>query len=220
MTQKISIHIPEKMKKSNPDYAEFMAKFWMCVAAVLIGINTFFVLTLMQMTPRLKIVAQVLTEPMNSLQLIQAEPFDSGIADRNLIEEMLVRYYLTERYTLFPDEREMSIRWSGRGEIARLSAPQVYYEFYAGLGEMANSIQKLNYTQGIDIRTISRRNDTWTVEFDVYQQGSGFSRKETRVAVLETREIPSRRIYRTRMSNPYGFTVIKYRDAEKKQSFS
>lgn len=220
MIKKVSVHVPEKLKKSNPNYAEGWAKLWMGVATVLIGLNVFFVLTLMQMAPRLKIVAQVLTEPMNSLQLIQAEPFESEIADRNLIEEMLIRYYLTERHTMFPDEREMLSKWSGRGEIARLSSPQVYYEFYQGLGEMTNNIQKLNYSQGIDIREISRRNDTWTVEFDIYQKGGGFSRKETRVAVIETTDVPARRVYRIKMSNPYGFTIIKYRDAVKKQSIS
>ena len=79
------IKIPGNPDKSNPNYAEAIAKFWMVIASVLIALNLFFVLTLMQMAHKLTIIAQVLTSPMNSYQFIQAEPFSADISDKNLI---------------------------------------------------------------------------------------------------------------------------------------
>ncbi|MBR5130068.1 MAG: hypothetical protein IKV03_02455 [Alphaproteobacteria bacterium] len=221
MIKKVSLQVPKSLKKSNPAYAEAVAKFWMVIASIFIGLNMFFVLTLMQMTPRLRVVPQILTtDSMYSLQLIQTEPFENKMVDKDLIEQMIIRFYLTERHTRFADAREMLNRWGASGAISYLSSPKVYREFYAGLGEIIENIDRLPYTQGIDIRKISRHNDTWTVEFDLYRLGSGISHKETRVAVLESREVPSRRFFGTKFSNPYGFIIINYTDTQKKQSVS
>lgn len=221
MIKKVSLKVPPKLKKSNPDYAQAIAKFWMVVASVFIGFNMFFALTLMQMAPRLKVVPQVLSkEPMHSLELIQAESFDTNIADKRLIDEMMIRYYLTERYTIFADEREMKNKWSPGGSIAMLSTPQVYREFYQSLGELPENIQVLTYSQSIDIRMVKRTGKIWTVEFDVYKLTQGVLSKETRIAVLESSEVASRRGFRLRNTNPYGFIIINYTDAVKKQSVS
>lgn len=221
MVKTVSFKVPSKLKKSNPDYAQAIAKFWMVVASILIGLNLFFVLTLMQMASRVTVVPQVLSkEPMHSLQLIQAQSFATHISDKKLIDEMMIRYYLTERHTRFADEREMLNKWGWGGAIAQLSTPAVYSEFYQSLGELPENVRQMPYSQGIDIRTVSRINGTWTVEFDLYRLENGFVHKETRVAVLESAEAPSRRGFWLRMSNPYGFVIINYTDAVKNRSVS
>ena len=221
MMKKVSLKVPTKLKKSNPDYARAVAKFWMCIASVFIAFNIFFVLTLMQMAPRLTVVPQILTkEPMKSLELMQAESFAANITDKHLIDEMMIRYYLTERYTRFADEIEMQNKWGVWGTISLLSTPQVYQEFYQSLGDVVENVRQMPYSQSIDIRTIERSGRTWHVEFDVYQLGQSGIHKETRVAVLESAETPFRRSFRMRGSNPYGFIIISYTDAIKKQSVS
>ncbi|MGN1063726.1 MAG: VirB8/TrbF family protein [Alphaproteobacteria bacterium] len=221
MNRKISVKIPGQPEKSHPNYAEALAKFWMIVAAVSMGITMFFVLTLMQMAPHLKIVAQVLTTPMSSGQLIQAEPFESDISDKSLIEQMLVRNYLINRYMVYPDEMQMGFNWGPYGVVAQFSVPQVYNEFYQSLGELPEKLRDLQYTQNIKITSVSRQNDRWTVDFDIYRlYAGGHVSVRSRTAVLETRNIPSRRFFRTDSSNPYGLTVIWYTDAEKKQASS
>lgn len=212
--------IPGKPSKSNPNYAEALAKFWMIVASVLIALNLFFILTLVQMAPQLKIIAQVLTSPMNSNQFIQAEPFESDISDKNLIEQMLVRTYVTHRYTIFADEEEMKFQWGPYGIVGQLSIPNIYDTFYATLGEMPQKIRQLDFTQNVDITNVTRHNDIWTVEFDIYRMVEGVVQKRTKVAVLETTESKLERFYRTDFSNPYGFYILNYTDAEKKQSGS
>lgn len=210
-----TIKIPGKPDKSNPNYAEAIAKFWMVVASVLIGLNLFFVLTLMQMAPKLTIIAQVLTSPMNSSQFIQAEPFRADISDKNLIEEMLIRNYITNRYFFVPDEEEMKFRWSGFGVIGQMSTPQVYEAFYNSLGEMPEKVRSLEYTQNVNIKRVERHNDTWTVEFDVYRLMGGVAAKQTKVAVLESANAPHLGWYRTDFSNPYGFFIYSYNEGEK-----
>lgn len=215
--EKTKFKIIQKPQKSNPDYSKIIAKIWLIVASISIGINVFFVLTLLQMSPRLQVIANVMTpNSMNSLQLIQAEPFNADISDRNLIEQMLVRYYLIERFTIFKDEREMNFKWSPGGALSQLSTPRVHQEYLKSLGELPKKLKELNYTQNIDIRTMSLHNDKWTVEFDIYRLGTSFESKLTRVAVLQVRDIPARRFFRSNISNPYGFTIINYTDAEKK----
>lgn len=216
----LSQKMPIKPDKSHPNYAEALAKFWMMIAAVLIALNLFFILTLVQMAPQLKIVAQILTSPMNSNQFIQTEPFESEISDKNLIEQMLVRNYLIHRYAIFADEEEMNFQWGPFGNVAQLSTPAVYGAFYNGLGELREKIKQLGFTQNIDITKIERHDDIWTVEFDIYKMAGGVTQKRTKVAVLETAENPARRSYRTDFSNPYGFFILNYTDAEKKQGSS
>lgn len=221
--KKVSVSVPQKMRKSNPNYTEFMAKFWMSIAGILIAINLFFILTLMQMAPQLKIIAQILTTPMNSTQLIQTDPLSDDIrnqnftklTDKNLIEEMFVRHYLTERYMIVNDEADMLQHWSGSGPVAILSTPDVYYKYYTGLGELPEKIRELPYTQNIDILSISRLNNTWTVEFDVYRLNGTVLTKTTRVARLTTGEAPYLRFFRTTSANLYGFVVVEYEDSTK-----
>ena len=221
MVKKVSLKIPKQLKKSNPDYAQAVAKFWMVIASVLIGCNMFFVLTLMQMAPRLTVVPQILSkEPMHSLELIQTESFSTDVSDKRLIDEMMIRYYLTERHTRFADIQEMQNKWGHWGTVSLLSTPKVYQEFFKSLGKIVEDVAQMPYSQGIDIRTIKREGSKWTVEFDLYKLSNGFVAKETRVAVLHSAETPYRRIFRLRNSNPYGFIIINYTDAVKKQSVS
>ncbi|MBR6674320.1 MAG: hypothetical protein IKL32_00145, partial [Alphaproteobacteria bacterium] len=81
-------------------------------------------------------------------------------------------------------------------------------------------VRQMPYSQGIDIRIVKRTGKTWTVEFDLYKMAQGFVSKETRIAVLESAETPYRRAFRLRNTNPYGFIIINYTDAVKKQSIS
>lgn len=221
MIKKVTVKIPGKPEKSNPNYAEALAKFWMIIASVCMAVTMFFVLTLMQMGPQLKVVAQVLTTPMNSNQFIQAEPFESDISDKSLIEQMLVRNYLINRYMIYGDEVQMAFNWGPYGVVAQLSTPRVFQEYVQSLGEMPKKLREVQYTQNIKITSMRRQNDRWTVDFDIYRiYAGGHVSVRSRTAVLETRNIPGRRFFRTDSSNPYGLTVIWYTDAEKKQAVS
>ena len=52
-----------KNAKVRGTIALFLAKFWMTMAAIGIAINLILVLTLLQMAPKLKVIAQILNNP-------------------------------------------------------------------------------------------------------------------------------------------------------------
>lgn len=201
---------------AKPKTAKSLTTVWMSIASVLIAINLFLILTLLQMAPQLKIIAQILTTPMNSSQFIFAESLSEDLSDKKIIEEMFIRYYLTERYIILQDENEMKFKWSPLGPIAQLSLPTVYSKFYQGLGELPKNLRNVSYTQNIDIKNVSRINNIWTVEFDVYRLTNGIRTKTTRIARLTTSESPNYKYYRIDSSNPYGFVIIEYDDAAKR----
>lgn len=196
---------------------ELLAKFWMIIAAIIIGINLFIVLTLLQMAPRLQIVAQILTTPMSSQELVQADPFSSAIGDKKLIDETLIRYYLDMRLSEFYDKQEMARRWQAGGPVFRLSATDVYQRFAQNLKEKLAAVNTSPGTKSVDVLSVSRLDNTFTVEFDIYVYSRGSMQVQRRVAIIEVGYNPLRRFFRTTASNPYGLFVKKYTESVKKQ---
>lgn len=205
--------------------AEGLANMWLLVASVVIGLNLFIILTLVQVAPQLSVVAQVLPQDMmNSLQMTEATALESDIGDKKLIEEMLVRFYLTQRHTFFPDELEMTWRWSGNGPVFVLSAPDVYQKYQSDIKSLKEIIKSTTRTTYVDIRSMSRQDNTYTVDFDLYTMEKGLPiQRKSRTAVIRFRNIPGRRLLsagayrRLGFTNPYGLTVMSYNESEKKQ---
>ena len=67
-----------KNQQRRGTIAIFLAKFWMTLAAVSIAINLLIVLTLVQMAPKLKAIAQILTTPMNTHYTSPGKPAFPG----------------------------------------------------------------------------------------------------------------------------------------------
>ena len=208
-----------KLRTKNIIYgmSEGLAKFWMVVASVAIAVNLFLILTLMQMAPRLKVMAQILTtSPMQSNQLLQTEPFSYNAGDKKLIDETLIRFYMDSRYTTFQDKEEMQNRWGGRGPVARLSTQDVYKSFAGNLKEKLTEINNRNTTTSIDIISISRIDNIFTIEFDIYTYGRGAVRSQRKVAVVTIGYNPGRQFFNAKYSNPFGMFVKSYKESVKK----
>lgn len=198
--------------------SEKLAKFWMIVTSIIIGINLFLVLTLLQMAPKLQVVAQVLTSsPMTSVQLLQTEPFSQSTSDKKLIDETILRFYLDSRYNTFQDKDEMNYRWGPRGPVAFFSSPGVYRAFSAGLQEKVNTISRNKSSTSIDIISVSRIDNIYTVEFDVYTYMRGQVSKKRRIAVVEVAYSPARRSFNALHSNPFGMYIQKFTETIKKE---
>ena len=195
-----------------------LAKFWMIIASFIIGINLFLILTLLQMAPKLQVVAQVLTSsPMTSVQLLQTEPFSKSTGDKKLIDETILRFYLDSRYNAFQDKSEMTYRWGPRGPVAFFSSPKVYREFSAGLQEKINAVSNNKASTSIDIISISRIDNIYTVEFDVYTYMRGQLSKKRRIAIVEVAYHPARRSFNPLHSNPFGMYIQKFTETIKKE---
>lgn len=206
------------------------AKFWMTLASVSITFNLLIVLTLVQMAPKLKAIAQILPSPMSTTEHIQIDTLPapgflstdslSNKVNRELLDEMLIRYYVDRRISTFADKNEMNSRWGRFGDISRLSAPPVYSKFAKGLAEKIKQIGGLKETKSVDIVHISKLGNTYTVEFDVYTFNQYDStvrpRVQRRSANIIIGHHPKRAFFSGRFSNPFGFYIQQYDEAVKR----
>ncbi len=202
--------------------AEYLAKVWMLVAVVFIAINLFVVLTLLQVAPKLTVIPQVLTSPMDSQEFIQAEPFSANISDKKLIDEMLVRYYLDMRLSELRDPIEMARRWSSRGPVAVLSSPAVYAAFAnqgkdKTLADRLKAVQSQPFTVGVHVTNISRWDNTFVIDFDLIQYANGSVSVKHKSVTMEVRFYRSRAFLGKNAGNPYGMTVVTYTERNKNQ---
>lgn len=219
-----------KNQKARGKIAVFLAKFWMTLAAISIAINLFIVLTLVQMAPKLKTIAQILPSPMSTMEHIQIDTLPvtgllsstshSNKANRELLDEMLIRYYIDRRISYFADKFEMTERWGNRGEIRRLSSPAVYAAFSKNIQETIKKISSEKETRSVEIDKISKLGNTYTVEFKVYSFNPYDPLVkpvvQERVATVTISHYPNKHFYSSTLSNPFGFYIQKYDESIKK----
>lgn len=193
------------------------AQLWIIIASVFIGINLFLILTLLQITPKLKIIAQILTEnPMNTSQFIQVEPFNQNTSDKKLVDETLIRFYMDTRHNAFKDNPEMMYRWGKGGPLHRLSSSKVYNDFAANLKEKIKAVTERNATTSINIVNISvRQNNIYDIEFDKYTLVKGVLNVKRKNAVLKVAYSPQYKTMGTFPINPYGMYVVYYDETNK-----
>ncbi len=225
-----------KDAKTRSAIAVFLAKFWMILASIGVAVNLIIVLTLLQMAPKLKIIAQILpssetTKDTSNYAQIDTLPL-AGLLDSNsninkknraLLDEMFVRYYLDMRISRFSDPYEMASRWTGA--VRRLSSPIVYRnflkQFEEGLEQELKNLKEEKETTSIDIISISSIGKTYSVEYDVYTylplDPVPKPRVQRFIATIEIDHRPHVHNYNMQESNPYGFYVKKYRETVKRK---
>ena len=212
-------------------YALFLAKFWMTLAAIGVGINLILVLTLLQMAPKLKAIAQILPEtPMNTHRHIQIDTLPAkGILSTNSLyntvnrahlDEMLIRYYIDKRNSVLPDEFELLRRWGRGGDVHRLSSPHVYRAFSKKLNDRISTLKNKKETKSVHITSIQKNEPRYVVEFNVYTLNPQEPLKkihiQRRVASIEVAHNPRLSSYNSVASNPYGFYIKEYSESIKK----
>lgn len=199
----------------------FVAKLWMGIALLSMVLNLFVVLTIWQISPQLEIISQIVfQDALTSRQAAIAEPFDTHMMDQDKINEMLIRYYLENRYGVLPDYDEMFRRWGMNGVVDRLSTDNVYYAFtQGGAYAQLEEIEKNPQTNSVDIRKISRLDNTWTIELEVFTFDQRTGQLTSRVydIVLETVQDPAYAFFNIDFINPYGLQIVDFRQTQKKQ---
>ena len=198
---------------------ELSLRGWLIITSVVMAVNIFLALILVHFAPQIQVVAQLFSPNiMNFGQLTEATSFDGQVSDKRLIDEMLVRYYVRMRNDFIRDQYELSNRWGPSGPVARLSSLNVYQDFWAQKGEMEELAKKYPGTAATYITSVSRLDNIFTVDFDVYEWvNGGVARVSGRRAVIRVSDIPTRRSFATDMVNPYGLTVLQYTETEKKR---
>ena len=177
-----------------------------------------------------RLAQEIVVEPLliinqkDSETVVRYEPIDAKMPSEKLLTEMYIRQYVTLRNTVINDEREMQNRWGPGGIVQYMSAPKVYRDF---VGENIGNVSKMfdnGYSSEVKINKIGKESEespAWLVSFTVYnlsksRNSSGsLTLKTTRYkASITPAYIARRRIVRSRLINPLGFTVLKYNQNE------
>ncbi len=203
------------MRRVHAKGAEYTAKFWFVLCALSLMFNFFLVLTLQQTAPQLQVLAQIVPQDtVTSKQLSVLEPFDAEMMEQGKIEEMLVRFYLNNRYQFIPDVTEMTRQWNS--VLRSLSTASVFNEFDPPAD--LEKLDKATFTTSAFVRSLNRIDNTWTAEVEVYTRNmeNGMVTLKIYDVVLETISDKSLAFVSRDFLNPFGLRVIAYRETLKK----
>ena len=196
-------------------FSTLSIKIWMGFVTVLLTITVMLVMTLSNVAPRVDVIPQLFTrQQMNFNQLVEVTNMNAPVKEKELIDEMLVRFYIENRINFIPDKDELTYRYGIGGPIHRLSAPGVYGGFMAQVGNFEESLEGETGTRMADILGVSRdRNNTFTVDFDVYEYNKGsMTFGGRRRATVRISYSSAYRQFGRDFANPYGMVVISYRE--------
>ena len=205
------------MKKFRPSISLLPIKIWMIFVILSLMLLTLLVITIFNTAPRVNVIPQLFSpDVMHFNHFVEATNMQAPIKERKLIEEMLVRFYVENRNNYIPNLYEMSYRYGENGPIARLSSPAVFRQFQGEIGNFAEKMQEKTdiTTKTVDIIRLTRQDNTFTVDFDVYQfDGNKVSFGGSRRAVVKISYAPEYRHFSADFVNPYGIIVNFYKES-------
>ncbi len=183
--------------------ARFISWIFTGIASFFLTVNFFFILTLLQMAGRLQVLVQLFMFTQSSEELVIPDVLNQNVAAVDLLNEAMVRLYVTNRHMLIPDPQEMTRRWGVGGELYFLSSWPLYIQFVPDLKE---KVATVTAAVDVDIHRVSRIGPNWQVEFDMIAGG----RRIPYIATLRLENYPERAVYSYGFNNPLGATIVDY----------
>ena len=193
--------------------AKYFSWFCAAVAILLLSLTFLIVLTLAQMGIRLRVLSHLSLMPMDSENFVSTDPLNKDVADADLITEAFIREFVINRYSVIPDVKEMTRRFSYGGPIHRFLSTKMYAP-YAKQKEVRKHMK--DTMEGatpvdIEIRNVSHIGNDWRVEFD---ERTVLSTDKVAVnsyiATLRVENYPSRVSFAPDAINPLGTTIVRY----------
>ena len=216
--------LTEADKSSKEVYFRWLSRLVILCAIVSLGFFLSASLVIFRLAPEIIVEPLLLIRQDNSKSMVRYEPITLKMPSMRQLTEMFIRQYVIMRNTVINDEQEMRTRWGPGGIVHYLSAPNVYSDF---VGLNAGSVSKMfdaGYSSEVKINDIGKESETspaWFVVFTIYNlskdrgKNGSLTLKTQRYKVSITPKfIPERRLYRARLINPLGFTVMKYSQSE------
>lgn len=188
---------------------------WFCtgLASLSLALTFLLVLTLAQVGMRYRVLASAIPKlPMATESFASIEPLNKRVSDIDLITEAFIREFIINRYSVIPDVKEMTRRFSHGGPIHRFSSPAMYAPF-AKQKEVKKRMKDLEGATPVDveIREVSHIGRVWTVEFDKRTVlPNGKVSIASFVTSVEVDYWPSRVSFDPNALNPIGMVIIKY----------
>ena len=199
-------------------FSNFSLRFWIGLSIVLMVICLILVMTLSEMAPRVVVLPQLISkDTMRFDQFVEVTNLKAPVKERKLIDEMLIRFYVENRHFYIPDIAEMSYRYGRWGPVGRMSAPNVYGAFMKSKGNYLENIRNETATKMADITSVTRRDNTFTVDFDVYsldheRRAFAGSRRAT-IEVGYNPRMSDRLKFAKDFANPYGLYIKIYEES-------
>ena len=211
-------------KSAKEVYLRWLSRLVMLCAIVSLSFFLSASLVVFRLAPEIIVEPLLIVEQNDSHSMVRYEPISTKMPSIRQLTEMFIKEYVIVRNTVINDEDEMRTRWGPGGIVYCLSSPEVYSDF---VGANANSVDKLfnpGYSSEVKIDSLKKdgeNNPAWTVEFTIYNlskargsDGSLVLKTQRYNVSITPKFIPERRLYRTRLINPLGFTVMKYSQSE------
>lgn len=211
-------------RSSKEIYFRWLARLVLLCAIVSLGFFLSASLVVFRLAPEIIVEPLLIVRQNDSESMVRYEPITVKMPSIRQLTEMFIKQYVIMRNTVINDMQEMKTRWGPGGIVHYLSAPDVYADF---VGKNAGSVDKMfddGYSSEVQINEIGKESDSspaWFVVFTVYNlskdrnKSGALTLKTQRYKVSITpRFIPERIMYRPRLINPLGFTVMKYSQSE------
>ena len=212
-----------RVNSSKERYFRWLSRLVMLCAIISLSFFLCASLVIFRLSPEIMVEPLLITMQDDSDTMVRYEPIDEKMPSLQQLTEMFIKQYVIVRNTVINDFQEMRTRWGPGGIVQYLSTSDVYTDF---VGQNMNSVDKMfdnDYSSEVRIDEINREgsSNVWSVVFTVYNlsKGRGSSgaltlKTKRYKASITPRFIPERSIYRARLINPLGFTVVKYNQSE------
>ena len=230
MTEQAYMHkYPNDNRKiiySSADYRHFQIILVMRISYIvcflmLLG-NVVLSLALMQLSSQMRVDSVLISKQSSSGEMVDIEPVAEDMNGINVLNDVMVKYYLTVRHTVIPDRDTMEFRWDRGGVLNRLSSPEVYSDFYknqeafkAKILDIGSGREPPSEIEIIDFKKPA--SNLWNIDFDIitYSRFTGEESRQRWNASLRARNYTSREIISQGLINPLGFVVTEYNLAPK-----
>ncbi len=207
-----------KSKFSSSDLQErrylWTARVFSVFGIVSIVANIVLIISLLNMTPLIRVEPFLFSFVEKDEQVIEIEPLTSNMTDNDIVTESMVRYYILIRNTLVNDLEIMQSRWGADGPVKWMSSDANYREFSNKNLEVLQKIKQEGLTRNVTIYSIVRLSkDIWQAEIvteDILPSSAQPVKTKWVVNLRVGYKKDMRVKYSQRLKNPLGFIVQQY----------
>lgn len=199
------------------------ARAFAIIFAVSICCNLILTYVIFAIMPLYRVEPYLLSFSDKKDQIYNVHPV-KNVYDYKYLTEIFIREYVLLRNTFVNDISEMEQRWGPGGTIQEMSSTGVYDKFRKEFADAAlEIIRQHNITRNIKISSVTEvgganGENWWQVEFRVEDMMPEYEtpRVSVWVASIKIRYRAKRVTFGERLKNPLGFTVLDYKQVERK----
>lgn len=216
--------IKQETTSSKEVYFRWLSRLVILCAIISLSFFLSSTLVIFRLSREIVVEPLLIINQKDSETVARYEPISKKMPSEKQLTEMFIRQYVIMRNTVINDEQEMVTRWGPGGIVDYMSSAEVYREF---VGQNLGAVDKMfdnGYSSEVHIDRIGKESEdspAWTVFFTVYNLSK--ARNSAGTLTLKTIRykasitpvyMEERRLYRMRLINPIGFTVVKYNQSE------